>query len=311
MSFETEVLGRRVSGAVPPEIAAWVTTRLVDPKTTSAESLVARSTYSVALSGRPDSLPHAIVEQATRSTPLGTRLFGTDDEFWMLERIDGSEQGVHGELASSGARLTLIGDPFRAWNALRQAFHEVLVVSGVVRVHAGVVRRGSNTVVLLGPSGRGKSTTVVRAAAGGWQVLCEDAAFLDVASLAVVNADEHDHVRMRAAPTDSVVVMPDTVTGGSHGERMLIDLAELGGRGAPSTLTHLAHIVRTPDPTPSWQPLTRAGAVMALHEAVGVPATRRAGHVLGAAFGTIVDRARLVTLELGAPSALLPDLPHD
>jgi hypothetical protein len=311
VNLETEILGRRVSGSVPPDVATWVTTQLVESTDVAAEPMVTASPFSIVLASRADSAPRAIVEGATRSTPLGTRLLGTEDEFWMLERVDGTEQGVHGELADGRARLSSIGEPFGAWTALRQAFHEVLLVSGVVRVHAAVVCKGSDTVALLGPSGRGKSTTVVRAAAGGWRPLGEDAAFLDVVSLTVVNADEHDHVRMRPAPTASRVAMPDAVTSRPEGERMAFDFAELGGRAPPSTLTHLARMVRTPDPSPRWRPMTRADAVMALHEAVGVPATRQAGRMLGATFGDLVGRVRLVTLELGAPSELLPDLPRD
>jgi hypothetical protein len=311
VTFETEILGRRVFGAVGPDVERWLTTQLVATASPAAESTVALSTYSVSLATCVDSVLTAIVERATRTTPLGTRLFGTDDEFWMLERVDGTEQCVHGELTSNGARLSLVGEPFGAWTALRQALHEAFIVSGVVRVHAAVVGKGATTVAMLGPSGRGKSTTVVRAAAGDWHPLCEDAAFLDVASLTVVNADEHDHVRMRPAPVESPVVMPDAVTARSDGDRIRIDYAELGGRAATSTLTHLARMLRTLDPTPRWLPLARADAVMALHEAVGVPASRRAGQALGVAFGTLVDRVRLTTLELGATSTRLPDLPND
>ena len=76
MTFETEILGRRIFGSVAPDLATWVTTQLVASAGPPAEPTVAPSTYSVSLATRVDAVPSAIVDRATRTTPLGTRLFG-------------------------------------------------------------------------------------------------------------------------------------------------------------------------------------------------------------------------------------------
>src|SRR5262249_3405818 len=167
--------------------------------------------------------------------------------------------GVQGRFVTNGAQLAIVGAPFAAWSALQEALHEVLAVSGVLRLHAAVVQVDTATLALLGPSGRGKSTTLVRAAAMGWRPVSEDAVFLDLASLTVVGADERDHVRLRVP---------------GHDGRLEIGFAELGGRVPSASLTHLVHLVRGRTSVPRWSELSRADAVMALHEAMGMPTSR-------------------------------------
>jgi hypothetical protein len=151
-------------------------------------------------------------------------------------------------------------------------------------------------VAFLGPSGRGKSTTLLRAASAGWTPVAEDAAFVDVSTLTVVRADAHDHVRVRTSPESD--------------DRRQVAFADLGGGATAARLTHLVRLVRGTASEPTWGPMSRADAVMALHEAVGVPTTRAVGRVLGPAFGDLVGRVETLTLDVGSPRAPLPALPH-
>jgi hypothetical protein len=310
--METAILGRRLHGEVEPEVAAWVASRLAEPTSAATGPAVALSAFAVELTSESGAIPATILERDAYDAPLGTRhLALDDDEFWVLERVAQTDQGVRGRIFADGAALTTVGSPFAAWGALRQAVHEVLAASGIIWLHASAARVGPATAAFVGPRGRGKSTTLVRAAASGWTPLAEDAAFVDVDTLAIVRADGHDHVRLRPGFAESGVSIPTAATPrpGSDG-RLEVAFAELGGGVSSARLTHLVRLVRGTASKPAWSRLSRTDAVMALHEAVGVPTTRRVGRLLGAAFGDIVTRVETLTLDLGSPQVPLPALPH-
>jgi hypothetical protein len=179
--------------------------------------------------------------------------------------------------------------------------------TGIVWLHAAAVHDGANTLVLLGTSGRGKSTTLVRAARQGWFPIAEDGCWLDVATRTLVGADH----RVRLTP-DSLALFGDLTTAheepGKDGKHEL-DYEAVGQRVASATLTHLVHMERSADPESAWHALDRARAVMALYQAVGIPNTERVGEWVAGAFGSLVRRTTCLRLQLGLPSAPIPPLP--
>jgi hypothetical protein len=309
---DTAILGRRVFGAVDPQVARWFASLAASAATSVRRPAVTSTSFAIEVATDRLAVPASLRGLESRDSPLGLRHVAIDDdEFWVLDPAAPGEQGVHGRFVEDGAQLVAVGDPFRAWDALRQALHEVLAASGVVWIHAAVAQAGAATVAFLGPSGRGKSTTLLRAVAAGWRPVAEDAAFVDVDSLTIVGADDRDHVRLRPTYAETGVPLPSaaTPTPGADG-RFEVAFADLGGRVPSARLTHLARLVRGTTAAPAWRALSRAEAVMALHEAVGVPTTRHVGRVLGPAFGDLVARVHPLTLDVGAPATPLPALPH-
>lgn len=289
--------------AVDPETQDWIDCHWIEP-TRSADPTLPHplpSSYVITIEARRVLVPHAIRDRpADLGTPGTRHLRLGGDEFWILE----DDSGVHGRLDEYGAHLAVYGAPFRGWLALRFALAEAVGASGVVWLHTAAITDGTRTLALLGPTGRGKSTTLLRAVAAGWRPIAEDACFLDLTNLTLVGGDRHVRARVEsAALLRAAGLDPGPVVEGRHE----IAYPALGGRVPAATLTDLVHLVRGAEPQPSWRPLRAADAVMALHEGAGIPNTARVGAVVARGFGEVVRRCRGTTLELGAPTEAFPD----
>lgn len=305
--MDRQFLGRRVRLL---DLDATAVERFVaeclDPVPGAGDEAAAADGPTITLRGVPSAVPDAVDLGSATVGPWGTRhLRAGPDEFWVVE--DGG--GVHGTVGADGADLVLHGRPFTARRALHAAFAEAMTASGRLRLHTAVVADGRRVALLLGPSGRGKSTTVLRGLRAGWRPVAEDSCWLDPATLRVHRADRFLRLRpeglawLRSVRPD---LRPGPLVDGKH--EIPLDRLD-GGAGTPSALTDLVLLVRTDDPTPAWSPLAPTTAVMALHQAAGIPHTARAGTVLTTAFADLVPRLHRHTLTLGAPDRPLPPLP--
>lgn len=116
-------------------------------------------------------------------------------------------------------------------------------LAGLVAVHAAVIVRGSQALVVPGASGVGKSTLCVAAAAAGAQILTDEYALVNPASGLV--AGWRRPVRVRR---------PD---GGA-------DRFELATESEPVRVGLVAFVAHAPGCTPSWAPITGADTVLGL-----------------------------------------------
>ena len=230
------------------------------------------------------------------------------DEFWVLESGDAESSAVHGRIEAGGATLELHGAPFTGWLALFSAFGEAMASSGVLHLHAAALHKDGRTLALLGPSGRGKSTSLLRGIAAGWYPIAEDSCWLDVETLRLLPAD--GPLRLRAGSVELVrALRPDLVAARLDRERVEIPLEQLGERLVASTLTDIVRLERSESTRAEWHPLPATRTVMALHESVGIPHTARVGAMHTRAFASIVRRTTNSTLRMGAISSPFPAAP--
>jgi hypothetical protein len=267
------------------------------------------SEFSITISAREEPTPRHIRDDDAVTSDLGTKhILRGNDEFWILENRDRNASAVHARLEDGSATLELHGAPFTGWMALLSAFSEAMASSGILRLHAAAIHHDGRTIALLGPSGRGKSTTVLRAILGGWHPIAEDGCWLDVETLNLMPAD--GHLRLRPDGVELLrAVRPDLAPGSLEQRKYEIPLEKLGERRVASTLTDLVCLERSETSQPEWRPLPPARTVMALHESAGVPHTARVGILHAKAFGYIVRRTHNSTLRMGALSSPFPTAP--
>ena len=253
------------------------------------------STWRVYLSEEPQAPPRAVVDAPHDVGIFDTRhVHARPDEFWILQ----GESGVRVQVGLQAAKVDMYGDPFTAWLALHGGISGALGASGLIHMHAAAIGKDGQTVVLLGPSGRGKSTTMVRAVGFGWRPMAEDGCWLEPVSLRLFGMDRS----LRLLP-DALDVLHSVAPGldpvpGTDG-KYTIPFADLGGRLDDRLLTDLVLLERRPGAPSAWEPLSQTEAVMALYEAAGVPHTANHRAFAAAAFGDIVGRTTLARLRLG------------
>jgi hypothetical protein len=305
--MEFTILGRRVTGQIGDPVRSWLHDDWVAPlPPTATETGIRPSSFTISLTQSAQPVPLDVALAQAAFGPLGTRHIRVGpDQFWILEETDGRLDGVYGSLDDGGATIRLHGAPFGGAIALRNAMVEALGASGIIRLHAAAINDGTNTLALLGPTGRGKSTTLLRAVMGGWRPIAEDACLLDPATLRIIGVDRILRVRPEAL----------TVLGSTLGEvdpgpliegRHEIGYDQLGGLVPVAGLTHLVRLVRNSARHSRWKPLGAAKAVMALHQSTGIANTDRVGRSNATSFGQIVRATRTVDLELGAATSPLP-----
>jgi hypothetical protein len=128
------------------------------------------------------------------AAPRHVRLHGGRELAWWVEGAEdaecwwtGTEEvGLRLELGAAGSRIELWGAGVGGADlhaALYLALCESLRASGLLPLHAAVVVRDGRATALCGPSGVGKSTTLLTALHAGWTPLAEDLSWLDPASL--------------------------------------------------------------------------------------------------------------------------------
>jgi hypothetical protein len=186
-----------------------------------------------------------------------------------------TESGLHMSIGPSITRIAVWG--MDRWSAGAERFYsslhamllEAVRAEGFMPLHAAAASLDGAVKIWLGPSGGGKSTTLLHAARAGWTPIAEDLCWLDPQSLMLYGWDR------------SVRVWPDTL------ERYFPDLipvsvAELDGKrsvpyrevgsGARSgRLARIAILAHDREGSSGTEVISSADAVRALWEATGVP----------------------------------------
>lgn len=241
-------------------------------------------------------------EPVTATLP-GIRLeLRREGEAW---RAGTGRAGVWFRIAPDGAEIVVWGaDAVRGdapLAALYLAVCEALRASGLVPLHAAVaVPPASGAVALLGRSGTGKSTTLLRLVTAGWTPIAEDLSWLDPADGTLYGWDRG----VRLWPGTVEAFLPGLAGApwreDPDGKRFL----DWRALGAPerrvARLSALAVIERDPVGPAGWEPLPAREAIRALWEAVGVPLSGRARAAAAAAVPALVGGPAWWRLRLGA-----------
>jgi hypothetical protein len=186
----------------------------------------------------------------------------------------------------------------RARAALFAALIEALTASGLVCVHAAIASRDARAWALLGPSGRGKSTTLLRAIQSGWRALAEDMSWFDSSSDLLYGWDKG----LRLLP-DSLehlrAWLPD-VQGElqTDGKRFVLFEA-LGGTDRPSALERLVLLERDARQESTWERIDRTALAVALWDATGLPFSPKSQRTVAAAITRLASSIEGWRLTLG------------
>jgi hypothetical protein len=122
-------------------------------------------------------------------------------------------------------------------------------VLGLVPLHAACLSRSGRSVLLMGDSGTGKSTTVVHCLAAGWEVVSEDSVLVTPRTLLATGVANYAHVRcdsLRAMPHSlvSMIRKSPVIRRRSGVRKFQVDLRRSAFRlaAAPSLVTGLVFL---------------------------------------------------------------------
>jgi hypothetical protein len=202
------------------------------------------------------------------------------------------------------------GDPGRG--PLLVALHEAVRASGLLPLHCAAAVRPADpgATAFVGPSGVGKSTTLLTLVQAGWAPVCEDFAWLDPGSLWMF-AWDHD-VRLLPDALERMGRLPTRPAAAVGDPKRVVGFADLTAhfgvqrrRAAP--LVRLIRLERGTGRT-RWGPLPRREAVPPLWEAIGLPLTGRSRQQVATQIGALVDDVGRGSLRIGETPVPLQDL---
>ena len=233
-------------------------------------------------------------------------------EFWVWESADGrapprDASVVRLSIGDAGVTILACGSPFRSWGALTNAFHEAVALAGAIPFHAAAIHRPATgrdparTWMMLGRSGRGKTTTLLRAIRAGWTPVAEDVCWLNPMTLDIVGSDTTVGVRPASVAVlrDLLPAEADLPPDGRVDSKVHVSWDALGAAREPFALTHVVELRHAPEQVPGLAPSTGLRTALALYEASGVPRTDRARSLLELTIGHLVERVQPMILGLG------------
>jgi hypothetical protein len=307
-SVTFDILGRRLEASgVDAELAGWLADQWHRPHHAAAPS-----DYSLGLRcGREPSLPGELRWRLPDEPAAGAGHDVARFETLQRERRGVVLGSVHGgaylEFAPGAAHVNAWGVAGRLapgrWPLLL-ALHDAVRASGLLPLHcAAAVRPGEEgATAFLGPSGVGKSTTLLRLARAGWEPVCEDLAWLDPVSLQLYAWD--DDIRLRHDPRQPDGAREPAEATSAAGPKWRLSYEELAERygvrrRTSARLQRLAWLVRGEGPS-RWGRLSRQAAVPPLWEAIGLPLTQPTRRAVAQQVAALVDTVPVCALHLGA-----------
>lgn len=219
--------------------------------------------------------------------PVGARAITAQTQNGPLDLwMDGEgvrATGLSLETSASGSVVGLSAEVSPA--LLLLAFTEVQRAAGLLSLHASVLSRDGQTVAISGPSGAGKSTAALRLLGRGWQLVAEDWAWLDPATLRLVGWDSG----LRLRPESLERFAPELIAGAPtdvHGKRVLSPPRLTGEQ----TLTGLYFLSATPS-------ASRLELVRAVWGMVGAPLTPAARQATQAGVNRLMAALPMALIE--------------
>jgi hypothetical protein len=237
-------------------------------------------------------------------------LFSGSIECWTLE------PAIWIGDAASGIRIELLEGQMlaQAWGAptnielLHLAISEGLRASGLISLHASIAARDGRALAFLGPSGRGKTTTLLRALEAGFVPVCEDFAWCDPDSLAVYGFDR------------GLRLLPDTARHFEehHGitpsiwqvDKWFVPYSSLNLERQAVKLATIALLERDPERPTGFEALSKREAALAFWEASGMPLSRQVQDRVSQRIAGMVSRLEVRRLLLGQGAISFEQVPH-
>jgi hypothetical protein len=208
--------------------------------------------------------------------------------------------------------------------AMTHAFYE----TGLVPLHAAAVLNQDDSkddfkddskddsryhaMVFLGPSGRGKTTTLLRILLQGWQPIAEDWVWLEPKTMILYAWDKAMHLLPNSLEllqqqrphiaTESLEMRTD---------KYIVPYALLGQRVWQAPLKWVITLERSSEhPEPRWIKANPLETTLALYQATGMPLTKETRQYLGNQMKHILSSVQFHKLQLGFDkSSKVPELP--
>ena len=215
------------------------------------------------------------------------------NEFW----FGTLESGMKFTHQTNSSKLKWWGNEI-PYNALFVGICEALRLSGLVSLHASIAARDGLATAFLGPSGRGKTTTLLRASIAGWQIIAEDFSWLDPATMNLYGFDRG----LRLLPDTAEIFKqhhPKIQLNQMVVDKYVVFYEQLGVIRQAVKLMRLAVLERNPEVISSWQSLSKREGALALWEANGVPFTTEAQNFVSSIIPNLLTRLKLERLVLG------------
>ncbi len=237
----------------------------------------------------PHQLPATILELP--EARLEMRSF--EGEFWFGR----PESGMRFTFEAGISKLEWWGQEI-PYNALFIGICESLRLSGLVSLHASIAAKNGFATAFLGPSGRGKTTTLLRASIAGWQIVAEDFSWLMPETMNLYGFDRGlrllpDTAKLFKQHHENIELL-EMIAG-----KYVVPYEQLGVSRQAIKLERLAVLERNPDVPSAWQALPKREGALALWEANGVPFTPQAQNFVASVIPKLLAQLKLETLLLG------------
>jgi hypothetical protein len=221
--------------------------------------------------------------------------------------IGGPASGVRLVQCDGDIELDIWGPAHSGGNlyaALFLALAEAVRWTGLVPLHAAIVARDGEATALLGRSGTGKSTTLLRATELGWSVLAEDFAWLEPQTGTVYGWDRGVHVW----PDTLRCVVPQFagyLWSEVHGGKLFLPFERLAASTMTSArLTRIMMLQREGQST-QFDAASTGDVARALWECTGVPLTSASRAATAAVIARLLRGTEFRVLTIGTQPLLL------
>jgi len=294
--FTLDLLGRRLTVSDASEsLIAWLEDHWHFPE--HAGQLSSNWTFLLEYSQEPE--PAGLREQAKplEGAMNALEVVWTDDgSVWLLEE-------------GGGVRLTLDEKKQRvrlSWygmlehtDALYQGLCEAMRSSGLIPLHASVAVKAGKATAFLGPSGTGKTTTLLRAIVAGWQPLCEDFGWLEPQSRVLYSWDRKLHLL-----PDTLQVLerlfPQVQADNFDGRKHPVEFSSLAQRVWSSPLHTLAVLERDPAQVSAWHDIPLLETLVSFYGSTGLPLFKALRQPFSDLSGELLRRLEAQKLVLGS-----------
>lgn len=222
---------------------------------------------------------------------------------WLLEHEGGVRISLESdEERSKGKRQVRLEWHGRLEHpdALYQGLCEAMRVSGLIPLHAAVAARagGTGATAFLGPSGTGKTTTLLRAIHAGWTPLAEDFGWIDPHTLNYHSWDRALHL-LPDTFERLQVLFPGVQSDPFNGRKFPVPFERLSGQRWVAPLEALTVLERDASRSSGWETLGGVQTLVGLLGSAGMPLISAMCQPFSSACGALIGRLECRKLVLG------------